>query len=79
MTDEHLSHYAGRRSVASLPKAKTLVRTGMLPPVVWTRTACATMLLEWRKDGGVNTVRMSNARAYYTETSPRVIYIMHGE
>ena len=57
-------------------KEKTLVRTGMLPPVVWARNDCAGLLLEWRKSGTVKSVRMDNAHAYYVDTSPRVIYIM---
>lgn len=68
--------YAFRRSVATLLKAKTLVRTGMLPPVVWARIDCAGMLLEWRKHGKVHSVRMADARAYYTDTSSRVLYVL---
>ena len=74
MTDTQM--HALRRSVASLQKAKTLVRTGALPPVVWARIDCAGLLLGWRKYGKVKCVRMAGDRAYYTDTSPRVIYIM---
>ena len=60
-------------------KAKTLVRTGMLPPAVWARIDCAGLLLDMRKHGKVRAVRMLDARAYYTEASPRIIYVMHQE
>ena len=60
-------------------KAKTLVSTGVLPPVVWARIDCAGLLLDMRKHGKVRTVRMLDARAYYAEASVRVIYVMHPE
>ena len=68
--------HALTRSVNSLLKAKTIVRTGMLPPVVWARIDCAGMLLDWRKHGSVKNVRMADARAYFTDSSPRVLYVM---
>lgn len=74
MNDDQL--YALTRSVNSALKAKTIVRTGMLPPVVWPRIDCAGMLLDWRKHGAVQKVRMDGARAYFTAASPRVLYVL---
>lgn len=74
MNNEQLQAF--KRSVSSALKAKTIVRTGMLPPAVWARIDCAGMLLDWRKKGPVQRVRIEGARAYFMGGSPCIIYVL---